>query len=326
MQHRAVAAERDDEVEPVGELLGVAPRGARARPPPPRLRARAPRRRARATTPAARCASSCASGALAVRDETDCARALWSRRSVGDGATASASAASIVVGAATRVREELDVAVGAARAATGSTRATPSPCSSRPATTSSSTARVHVGVADDPALADAVPARLELRLHEQHEVGGVGGEREQGRRDRPQRDERHVGDAEIGRRLERSGSSSRTLVRSITVTRASLRKRPRELAAADVDRDRRARAPRCSRQSVKPPVDAPTSRQRRPRTSTANASSAAASFTPPRDTNCAAGAATVPLGSARQVIHFPPWSALARPTQSKGRAFAPTRR
>ena len=48
---------------------------------------------------------------------------------------------------------------------------------------------------------------------------------------------------------------------------------------------RHARAPRCNRQSVNPPVDAPTSRHTRPDGSTPNASRAPASFSPPRDTN-----------------------------------------
>ena len=47
---------------------------------------------------------------------------------------------------------------------------------------------------------------------------------------------------------------------------------------------RRGAAPRRSSTSVKPPVEAPTSRQTRPRGSMPNASSAAASFSPPRDT------------------------------------------
>src|SRR4051812_5249203 len=45
-------------------------------------------------------------------------------------------------------------------------------------------------------------------------------------------------------------------------------------------------APRCSRQSVNPPVDAPTSSAQRPEGSIPKASSAFASLTPPRDTYC----------------------------------------
>ena len=82
-----------------------------------------------------------------------------------------------------------------------------------------------------------------------------------------------------------SGSSARTLVRSSTrdarvvcaaTTRAARgRRRPRRPCAA----------PRCSRQSVKPPVDAPASRARQPtRLDRRTAASAASSFSPPRDT------------------------------------------
>ena len=44
-------------------------------------------------------------------------------------------------------------------------------------------------------------------------------------------------------------------------------------------------APRCKRQSVKPPVDWPTSRQCKPATSSATFASAPSSFKPPRETN-----------------------------------------
>ncbi len=56
-------------------------------------------------------------------------------------------------------------------------------------------------------------------------------------------------------------------------------------------------APRLRSTSVKPPVEAPRSRQMRPRGSIAKASSAAASFTPPRDTQgCGASAAISAFG------------------------------
>ena len=61
-----------------------------------------------------------------------------------------------------------------------------------------------------------------------------------------------------------------------------------QLTVADVERDH-LRAPRCSRQSVNPPVDAPASRTRSPVTSTANGSRAASSFSPPRLTNRGGG-------------------------------------
>ena len=80
-----------------------------------------------------------------------------------------------------------------------------------------------------------------------------------------------------------SGVSSRALTPSRTRTRGSLRRRqsswPRPTSSAMT-----LAAPRCSSTSVNPPVDAPTSSAWRPRGSIANASSAPASFTPPRPT------------------------------------------
>ena len=69
--------------------------------------------------------------------------------------------------------------------------------------------------------------------------------------------------------VTRSGrvTAARSAVRARALTRSSDRdalvaaQRPLELAVGDVERDTCA-APRWSRQSVKPPVDAPTSRQR----------------------------------------------------------------
>ena len=75
--------------------------------------------------------------------------------------------------------------------------------------------------------------------------------------------------------------SSRAFVRSIETTRGrggAIRR-----AGRGPRRERRRGvAPRCSRTSVKPPVEAPTSRQTRPAGSIPNASSAAASLCPPR--------------------------------------------
>ena len=78
-----------------------------------------------------------------------------------------------------------------------------------------------------------------------------------------------------------SSPSLRKLVRSITVTRSSLRRRqsscPYPTSTATT-----CAAPRCSKQSVNPPVEAPTSSARAPVTSMPKASSARSSFSPPR--------------------------------------------
>ena len=142
------------------------------------------------------------------------------------------------------------------------------------------------GSRDDAALADLRPSRLELRLHEQHEVAVGGRAARQRGRDGHQRDEGEVGDGERrpappmsaargdGRSCARSTRDAR--VGAQRTTRADRgRRRPRTTCAA----------PRWSRQSVKPPVEAPASRQRRPRRRPRTRRARAASFSPPRDTN-----------------------------------------
>src|SRR5215207_7704381 len=78
-------------------------------------------------------------------------------------------------------------------------------------------------------------------------------------------------------------STKRALVCSITTTRGSLRnfqcRMPLPTSIAYT-----FSAPRCKRQSVNPPVDEPTSAHVSPVTSKANVSSAASSFSPPRET------------------------------------------
>ena len=83
-----------------------------------------------------------------------------------------------------------------------------------------------------------------------------------------------------------------------------------ELAVGDVERDRRASAPRWSRQSVKPPVEAPTSSARRPATSTPSVSSALASLTPPRETY---GGGPSTSSSTSASTSWPGFSARRRP-------------
>ena len=115
-------------------------------------------------------------------------------------------------------------------------------------------------------------------------IGAAGRE---GRDDRPEdlveRDERDV-DRRRGRsaRAASSAVSVRALVRSMRRRRAGRGEATRR-AVHDPRRERRrARAPRCNRTSVKPPVDAPTSRPSGPAGSIPKASSAAASLWPPR--------------------------------------------
>ena len=120
-------------------------------------------------------------------------------------------------------------------------------------------------VADDAVVRPAL-AGLELRLDQRDDRGRRAGER---RRDRPEdqreRDERDVDGGEVDRLGQASRRSGvRAFVRSIETTRGSRAERARR-AGRDRRRERRpALAPRCSRTSVKPPVDAPTSRRDEP--------------------------------------------------------------
>ena len=94
-----------------------------------------------------------------------------------------------------------------------------------------------------------------------------------------------------------AGVASRTFVRSSTVTRSSSRMRgcswpwPTSRATTWA-------APRVSRQSVKPPVEAPTSSTRRPVTSMSKCVRAASSFSPPRPTNRGGGPVTTSASPA----------------------------
>src|SRR2546422_952985 len=90
--------------------------------------------------------------------------------------------------------------------------------------------------------------------------------------------------ASVGCSPKIRGSSARALVFSMTTTRGSLRSLASSWPTPTSTAYTRA-APRWSRQSVKPPVEAPTSRQTRPATFIWKASSAWASFSPPRLTN-----------------------------------------
>ena len=79
---------------------------------------------------------------------------------------------------------------------------------------------------------------------------------------------------EIRRERKVLRPSSRALTRSITVTRGSSRRLPVELPVADVERDHALRRRAGAGSRVKPPVEAPTSRQSRPATAIPSSSSA----------------------------------------------------
>src|SRR5262249_29686386 len=80
-----------------------------------------------------------------------------------------------------------------------------------------------------------------------------------------------------------------------------------------------SRAPRCSRQSVNPPVEAPTSRALRPLTSSPDPSSAFASLIPPRDTNGGRS------GTPRPTAQSPSPPRLAPPRPARPPATPPRR-
>ena len=108
----------------------------------------------------------------------------------------------------------------------------------------------------------------------------------QRRQDQAQRDERQVGDGEVDRAADRL-RRQRTHVGAFQDGHPGITtQRPGQLPVPHVDRDHLGRASRNST-SVKPPVEAPASRQRRPATVSPcgrNAASAPASLCPPRET------------------------------------------
>jgi hypothetical protein len=74
---------------------------------------------------------------------------------------------------------------------------------------------------------------------------------------------------------------------------------------------------------VKPPVEAPTSRQMRPRGSMRKASKAAESFTPPRETQgCSGPSSSTAAPSSTAVPGFGRWcpSTLTRPARMRASA------
>ena len=110
---------------------------------------------------------------------------------------------------------------------------------------------------------------------------------------------------------------------SDTTSRPSAQTRM-QLAVRRHRRHRRGAAPRSSSTCVKPPVEAPTSRQTRPCGSKPKWSSAAASFTPPRDTQGCAGVGLQHASDAisvRGLAHRAP-SAVTRPASIAACALA----
>ena len=110
-----------------------------------------------------------------------------------------------------------------------------------------------LGLAHHPAAADARAADLELRLDHRERVVARRGAREHGGQHLAQGDEGDVEHDQLrARRAAPSGSSARALVRSITVTRSSSRRRPVELAVGDVEGDdvRRARLQQAVREAA----------------------------------------------------------------------------
>ena len=105
-----------------------------------------------------------------------------------------------------------------------------------------------------------------------------------------------------------SAVSDRAFRRSMTVTRGSDRSRQSSSPYA-TSRATTCSAPRWSRQSVKPPVEAPTSSARRSSTANSSASRALASLIPPRETN--GGRATTST-STSSATSWPGFSARRR--------------
>ena len=244
-QHRAVAAEADDEVgladrplgrqvgEPEGGgVLGHDPRrSARARPTTRRSSGRAWRRRRAAWW--ATTATAVIGGACAVR--------AWTRNSR--------------LPSPPRIGESIQ------------------PTTSQPSASSDvGDGGLHTvvdrRVGDDAAAAaDLGAPGLELRLDEQDHRRTRLAQRDEHRDDHGERDERDVDDDGVDEPADRVGVASRMLVRSMTVTRSSARSRGCSWPCP-TSRAITRRAPRESRQSVNPPVDAPTSRTTSPVTST----------------------------------------------------------
>ena len=243
VQHRAVAAERDARGRARrANVVGVDRELVEPGRPRRRRRARAPRRRvaeprrgcaARARAPAA------GRGAAPARPRVAVTRALLAR-----GAPRRRARPRSTVAGPRRACARNSTLPSAPRNGDGIDRAsTPSPRVVEPADDFAQHRRVHLRIAHDAAPADPRPARLELRLHQQHEVGVGGREREQVRRDGPQRDEREVGDAQIGAADRPRPAASVAHVRALH-HRAPARPGAATTRAGRARRRSRPRAPR----------------------------------------------------------------------------------
>ena len=152
----------------------------------------------------------------------------------------------------------------------------PSPSAAAASTNTLQHRPMRRGVADD-AVVRAALAHLELRLDQGHDrrrrpvrsVDATGPRTSASEMNETSITARSIGSPRVAR------SSVRALVRSWTTTRGS---RATRSASCPARRRRRGRgrAPRWSRTSVKPPVEAPASRQTSPAGSIPKASSAAA--------------------------------------------------
>ena len=116
---------------------------------------------------------------------------------------------------------------------------TPSPSSAACAGHGPHGLGAQLGAAYHAAAAQPLLADLELRLDHQYQVGVGAGAAHQRGQHQAERDEGQVARRPGPPAARRSSSSvsSRTFVRSLTVTRSSLCKRPGELSVADVDGD-----------------------------------------------------------------------------------------
>ena len=155
---------------------------------------------------------------------------------------ATASRRSAVIGAPVRAaRARNSTLPSAPVSGERSTSVTTSPCPAETLDHLTQHRPAHGRVADDATAAHPAAPGLELRLDQQHERRRRDGEAHERRRDRPQRDEREVGDRELGRtareRLEvpEVGPFHHHDARVVA-------QRPRQLAVSDVDRDHGFRA------------------------------------------------------------------------------------